>query len=201
VDVRRGDEVEFVTELSAVEHAGLDEEAVEDEPEVGEARGEQDGEGEEVGRLRGGVVGDDVVVAGGGAVEVNFQVEKLAGGGEGLGEGVVGASGPGLVATAVFDRGLCVGLGFHQGVEGAQFPFGAEARAGEEEAIARWAATAARAVGDGGEGASHTIMVGDAKISAYMQRGRRDVRTTKKKKSRGGVVPRLRPRSESLRDP
>jgi hypothetical protein len=159
VDVGRGDEVEFVPELSAVEYAGFHEEAVEDEPEVRQAGGEEEGECEEVGGLGWRVMGNEMIVAGGWAVDFEVEVEEVAGGREGLGQGVVGVGGPGLIAGAVFDGAFRVGLGFHEGVEGAQFPFGAEAGAGEEEAVAARAIAPAGTARDEGEGAGHSWIV------------------------------------------
>jgi hypothetical protein len=43
---------------------------------------------------------------------------------QGLVERGVGGGGPGLLALAVFDGAAGDGLGFHQDVEHAQFPFG-----------------------------------------------------------------------------
>jgi hypothetical protein len=183
VDIGSGDEVQFVAELTAVEYAGAYEEAIDDEPEVWEAAGKELGQGQDLRFLRRGELDEEMVFAFARAMNDGIGLQAFLQDLEGFIECGVGGGGPGLFTLAVLDDAAGQGLGFHQDVEHAEFPFGRDARAGEDEALAVGAVAAmSRAAGDVGKGALHIPMVGGRAFS-----------TQRAEKSRGGVVPRLRP--------
>jgi len=124
VDVGGGDEVEFVAELTAVENAGAHEEAVDDEPEVGETAGKELCEGKDLGFLGWSEFDEEMVFAFAWAMDDQRCLEAVLYDVQGLFERGVGGGGPGLLALAVFDGAAGERLGFHENVEHAQFPFG-----------------------------------------------------------------------------